>query len=237
MSRVFSCMCMVALGCSSPTRAAAGASGAEATSSTGATRALDTFTAIQLDGSIDVVAKMGAPQTVTVIAADDVIPNVVTRVRGKTLHVHFKDDYSTSKRCRVEVTLKALNKVSVHGSGDFEGAGVDAEDLEVSVRGSGDIELSGNARSVDVEVHGSGDVKIHGKTEKLEASVHGSGDISLFGLESEEAEVDVMGSGDVKVSVSKTLTASIHGSGDIIYKGAAKVRQTVFGSGDVRHVD
>lgn len=79
-----------------------------------------------------------------------------------------------------EIELKGTTntlKVNVAGSGDFKGYDLDANDVDVSVTGSGDAKINCNGH-LKARVAGSGDIKYKGNPKTEDSKVAGSGRIS-----------------------------------------------------------
>ena len=68
-------------------------------------------------------------------------------------------------------------EADIAGSGDFNGFGLEANETDVSVAGSGDAEVVSN-KSLKARVAGSGDIRYKGNPEKEDTKVAGSGKIS-----------------------------------------------------------
>jgi hypothetical protein len=64
----------------------------------------------------------------------------------------------------------------ISGSGDIRASGLKAENVKVSVHGSGDTDVTASV-SLDVTIYGSGDVRYKG-SPKINTEVHGSGSVS-----------------------------------------------------------
>lgn len=98
-----------------------------------------------------------------------------------------------------DIKLSAnVNKLSssIRGSGDIELAGT-AVKHDISIAGSGDIKASGlQCQEVNVEIRGSGDVRVH-CGEKLNVEILGSGDVYYQGTPG-SIEQDIKGSGEIK---------------------------------------
>ncbi len=83
----------------------------------------------------------------------------------------------------------------ITGSGDLKLSGKTTE-LEVKVIGSGDFSGKGlNAQNTQVYVSGSGDAIVYA-SKSLKARINGSGDINYYG-NPETTDTKVMGSGDI----------------------------------------
>ncbi|MDO8862130.1 DUF2807 domain-containing protein [Haliea sp. E1-2-M8] len=137
-----------------------------------------------------------------------------------------------------DVRLYDLDSGSVRfdmrGSGDIQAANVQAESVRLTLTGSGDIQLGQVvAESIEAVVNGSGDLSI-GKDSRSGTTginVVGSGDVNFAGLDSTEAEINIVGSGTARVGEVRALDVTIMGGGDVYYRGDPDIDQTIFGSG------
>lgn len=179
------------------------------------TRALPAFRRVEVEGSADVVARVGPEQEVRVRCDDNLISRLVTEVRDRTLVVRLENgSYHFRHGPRVELTVPALESVGIEGSGDATVEGLAGGSFEVGIAGSGSVRASGRADRLEVEIAGSGDVR-------------------CFELEARTATVEIAGSGDVELDVRETLDVSIAGSGDVRYRGDPRLSKSIAGSGDV----
>ena len=197
------------------------------------TRTVAAFDGIALSGSLDLVVRQGAQQSVQVQADDNLLPLLETVVEparngGSTLKVRWKREggwggswnsgwnrVQPRTKVLVTVVVPTLTSVAVAGSGDARLQGLNTEDLSVRISGSGDVIGQGSAT-------------------RLKISIAGSGDVRLAEMRSEEVSVSIAGSGDAAVNAQKALSVSIAGSGDVSYTGEAQVKSSVAGSGSVR---
>jgi len=180
------------------------------------------FHAVKSSGSIDVEIKEGNNYSVTVEDDDNILPYIITEVKGGVLSVRYKDNTSISNdHSKVYVTAPALDQVSVSGSGDVttEGTLKNSGQLEFNTSGSGDITATVNAPSIKVTGSGSGDINLSGNTKDFDCNLSGSGDVNCGKLQSENTTVHVAGSSDVHVFASVSLKVNVAGSGDVYYSG------------------
>ena len=87
--------------------------------------------------------------------------------------------------------------------------------------------------SFEVTIAGSGDVDLSGASDDIKVTINGSGDFDGRNFESATGTVVVSGSGDVLVNVTDELTVIVNGSGDVEYMGDPILNQTINGSGHV----
>lgn len=180
-------------------------------------RDLGPFVRIQSEIGIDIQVKIGEPQNVAVTIDDNLLDNVKTRVRGKTLVISSRGSFSTSRNAQIEITVASLESISLDGSGDISVDGLNGSRFEFDLAGSGSLIASG-------------------KVQELEINVDGSGNVDTEDLAAEDVQVEVNGSGDVKVAAVKSFDGVINGSGNIVYFGdPADISTNVYGSGTIRH--
>ena len=203
-------------------------------------RSLADFQALALNGSMDMVVRQGAVQSVQVEADDNLLPLLETVVestgQGATLLVRWKKGQSLHTRSKVLVTvvLPRLSALTSSGSGDIRVEAFNTPALKLSLSGSGDARLQGlSTEELGISIAGSSDVVANGSATRLKISIAGSGDVRMADLKSEEVTIAIAGSGDAAVNANKTLEVSIAGSGDVIYTGNAAVKSRVAGSGSV----
>ncbi len=184
-------------------------------------RSTPDFHAIELDGSFDVRARIGAQTSVTVSGDDNLLEFVLIDVRNGVLHVDLeRGSYQMKESLVVHVTTPILRAVVLDGSGD------------ISVEGLAE-------RAFSATLDGSGDISATGEVDELEVILDGSGDITLTGLRAREAAVELDGSGDVEVFVEDSLRVDIDGSGDVAYRErpSIDVDVSIDGSGEIRMIE
>ncbi len=198
------------------------------------------ITGIALGISADVYVKQGNKQSVRFEGDDEFISKISRKVKNGTWQIEMKDKWNNYKKnygkTKIYVTMKEIQELSVGGSGDIIGENHfdRANQVELSIGGSGSIEVDVQAKSVEASIGGSGDIDISGQSPDLDLSIAGSGDIDAAGLQSSDCDVSIAGSGSCKVDVSSNLDVSIVGSGDVFYKGNPQVSVSKVGSGSVK---
>lgn len=193
---------------------------------------------VKVVGSMDVTLVKGDEGTIKLTTDENLHEYIKITSENKVLTIAIKNNIGwlkTKKGINVEVPFRDLTAITLTGSGDIVGKDtIEAEDLEINITGSGDVNLDVNATRVDAKLTGSGDGVLKGETTYFEVKVSGSGDFDATRLKSENTEAFVSGSGEASVYASKTLKARVNGSGDIAYAGnPEKVDSKISGSGDI----
>lgn len=102
------------------------------------------------------------------------------------------------------VELEELTARSAHfrlsGSGDLEIDRISADDAEIRITGSGRFRGAIEADSLDSSQTGSGDIQLEGRIIKAEIRTTGSGDFDGRELDAEMADVTMTGSGGIRLA-------------------------------------
>jgi hypothetical protein len=205
-------------------------------------RTLSAFTAVRLNGPVDLELRASDRESVTVRADDNIAPLIETRVAGGDrpaleIGVQPGASFRSSRSPLVVVEFRALSELVMRGSGDVKADRIRGDDFVLSMNGSGDarIETLETGRFA-VALSGSGDLVVSGRAEQQAIRIAGSGDVNAQRLAGRDVQVAIAGSGDVTVNASETLDATISGSGDVGYVGSPRVTQRIRGSGSVHRI-
>ena len=205
------------------------------------------FDRIQLKGSptIEYTQSSGGTK-VQVTGSDNLVDLIECRVEGSTLIVNMKPhtniSYGKAGRLKVLVSSPSLRSAFLQGSGDIYLGNLKAEELEVSLAGSGDIVAGDVTCNGDFSalLKGSGDIDVKGqiRAKSVSLTLQGSGDLNVVGVTGSEISAMLQGSGDLKVRsayTTSTVTAKLSGSGDMDVLGirANNVAAQLAGSGDM----
>lgn len=207
------------------------------------------FSKVEISGSADVKFVQGKSSSARIVGSKCLVDNIEVSVKGETLVVSQKGggaifkgnffDHDVEYGATVYLSSPDLTGVSVRGSGGFDMDGsLDTDALNVSVAGSGDVDMSKVVCDKAVlDLRGSGDIDM----KRLEAgsasiTLRGSGDIkaSLNGVASTTAVL--VGSGDIDLHFADCGSADcdLRGSGDIELSGRLRsLKQKAAGSGDI----
>ncbi len=196
------------------------------------------YDVIKVAGFMDVHLEKGTEGNITVTTDSNLQEYIVVETDGDKLIIKTKKNSNlrTKHGVHIKVPFQDLSKIGLSGSGDIDTKDkIVADELDINVTGSGDIDLLIETNVLDSNVTGSGDIQLAGKANDIEVSVTGSGDFKGFDLESNNADASVSGSGDIKLNVKNSLRGRVSGSGDIRYTGNPSKSDTkVAGSGSIK---
>ena len=143
---------------------------------------------------------------------------------------------SAAEGARVMLTLPALERIAIAGSGTVE-ADTLAADAAIAIGGAGTVKVGLLANgSLSAKIGGSGTIEAAGAVERFDLRIGGSGKVDAPGLEVTHAKIAIGGSGKVEFSSDGEVDARIGGSGDILVHGTPRCSIRAGGSGRLRSV-
>ncbi|MBN1262325.1 MAG: DUF2807 domain-containing protein [Anaerolineae bacterium] len=219
------------------------------------------FTGVTLAGIGTLSIEQGETEQLRVEAEDNLIPYIETEIHNGALTIRFQEftHIRPTRPINFFLTVKALEDLTLAGSGDIivkdleaqtfharlNGSGklvmaaLEADHAIVAINGSGNIEIATlTAAALRARSSGSGDIDIAGGTvTEQDVTLTGSGNFRATALQSDRATIHITGGGNTTVRVRETLNASIAGSGSVRYVGTPAVESRVTGSGRVRAIE
>lgn len=210
---------------------------------------LPEFKSIYVNSNYTVYVKQTNKQEVTVEALTEIWELTTVKVENGVLLINVErkpdspnksiwskiDDIKIRPTMKIMVSVKNLNELQVNGGGKIISENSIAADyINLSVSGSGGIELDIKGNNVKTEISGSGNVTLKGYASTNDIIMSGSGTLNGYACELENVKVKMSGSGVCEITASASLDAAVLGSGSIKHKGNTKnVTKKVFGSGTV----
>lgn len=162
------------------------------------------FEHVQSENSADLEVSFGDAQSVTIVGEKAALDAVTLHVTDDVLRIFFNRKIRTSRGVVVRIVMPGLlRSITLEGSGDAVVVGVNQDDFEALLTGSGDLSVDGRANRASYQVHGSGDVRAKRlKASDVSIESHGSGDIRAHA--SFKADITATSSGDVTISGGPT---------------------------------
>lgn len=195
---------------------------------------LDPIDGIDLELPVKVVLTQGPEQIIVVRGKQNIINELDLDVRNGIWDIEVDDCVSDLGNMTFFITLPNIRVLRISGSGEIISPDILlVDDLDLSIAGSGDMDLGLNADDIDMNIAGSGEIVLEGIADDLDFDVSGSGDYRGFGLECNTAFIRIAGSGDADVRVLDELIVRISGSGDVRFRGNPALDIQVSGSGEV----
>lgn len=200
-------------------------------------RPVSGFTKVQLDGIGDLSITMGNTESLVVEADENLLPHIITEVRGGTLIIRMEEDVrllNMISDVNYTLTAKTLESVELNGLGNIEVAPLNTEALTIILDGSGAITLDELvADGLQADLNGLGSLTVSGgKVTAQQVTLAGAGSYQAGDMVSETASISLTGLGSATVWVTGTLDAELTGAGSLEYYGKpqATVNDTGLGS-------
>ncbi|MFN8340437.1 MAG: head GIN domain-containing protein [Cyclobacteriaceae bacterium] len=216
---------------------------------TSKTLELAEFKSIYNNSNYVVYVKQTNKQEVKVEAVSDIYQLTEIKVENGVLLINVErkpdnpnksiwakiDDIKLNPLMKVYVSMKTVSELAVNGGGKIISENSIASDnLQLSVSGSGSIDLDIKGNQVKTEVSGSGTIGLKGYASNNEIQLSGTGNLNAYACELETAKIKVSGSGGAEITVTNNLEATVVGSGSVKHKGNTKnLTKKVYGSGAV----
>ena len=184
------------------------------------TREVGGFSGISLSGLGHLVAEPGSTEALTITANENILPHLISEVRGGVLHLETKDlgEIQGELHLQYHVTVRHLDEVRVSGVTTAEVHGVDARRFLVAISGVSSVVAEGRADRQDVSVSG---VSAY-EAEQLSTQV---------------THVLMSGVSHAVVNVSERLEGSLSGPSQLVYIGRPSVDVSTSGGSTVRPQD
>ncbi|WP_299836535.1 head GIN domain-containing protein [uncultured Tenacibaculum sp.] len=200
-------------------------------------RSVGDFDEVSVGGSFEVVLVDGREGKITIEGEENIIPYIVTEVRGDKLKINVKKNTNIrfTRKLTVTIPFEDISSLSLGGSGNITSKKViNSSNVSLAIGGSGNIKAKVKASNVSTSIGGSGNIRVAGTTESMKCSIAGSGNVKGYNLTTQTLKVNVAGSGDIEATVKEKIKATVVGSGSVYYKGNPKYIDTnSLGSGDV----
>ncbi|MBS2025276.1 MAG: DUF2807 domain-containing protein [Deltaproteobacteria bacterium] len=198
------------------------------------TREVAKFDRVSASSGINLELSVGAAKVV-LEGEDNILPLVVTRVRGGELEIRYEENTNINDSgVTVHVTVPSLSEVSVSGGSRADGEVAKSEELELDSSGGGEIHLTGvDTKDLTVEVSGGGRADVQGKAEMLTAEVSGGARLKGTKLTVQKARVNGSGGCTVQLNVTQSVRGDLSGGCDMAIKGDARIRVAASGGSSV----
>jgi hypothetical protein len=225
------CLAVAAAGCSSNTH------GTGSGNVINQTRSIQGVNQVTLVGTGTVLVIQGNQESLTIEAEDNIIPHIVSSVKGNMLNVSYDNTTpSPTRPVKFHLTLKDLSTITLSGAVKIETSGFKTQNLGVSMNGAGEGNMSGlEVNTLTVSLSGAGKMNMAGTATDQTITISGAGDYQARDLKSQTTTITINGAGKGMLNVSTMLNATINGTGDISCLRNPQVNRQINGAGTVRH--
>lgn len=188
-------------------------------------RSIGDLPRLTVNGSMQVDVRVGPAPSLVVEADSNLLPLIRADASDDTLRISSERIHSRNP-VHIIYTVARLTGLQSNGSGRIAVTGLNGAPLEVTLNGSGLVELAGEVSQFNAQVNGSGRLdaaKLRAASADL--SSNGSGTLYAGDLHGEHASIGVHGSGKVQAhGAVRSLSVHVSGSGSADLDGLMSER-------------
>jgi len=160
--------------------------------------------------------------------------NTVTIKQNRNPRVRIIFFGTNDETIKYTVYVKSLKKIENKGVGSYEVDAFSTDSLSLINKGVGSMVFNKlKATRVEVTLDGTGSIELSGETDTLQATLEGVGSLEAFPLTANYCDISLHGVGAAEINCEKTMKGSVYGVGSISYRGNASIEKTVRGLGTI----
>jgi hypothetical protein len=194
-------------------------------------REAEGFSKIDISNVVHLDWKPGSEHSVEVTVEDNLLPHLVTQVKGETLTVYFDENVDPTKDVMVKVTSPNLEALTASGATHSNLKNLDSDRFTLSLSGASRCTITGKAAELVVDCSGAS----HLRGEELSAAV---GTVAANGAATGHVKVrapesvQCSGASNIRVSAvdAEGLTVDLSGGSRCTVAGKVK-KLTINGDG------
>lgn len=178
-------------------------------------RSVAHFNKVSSEGTFEVTITQGNEQSLEIIADDNIIHRVISKVTDGKLKLYLQDGNYNNIHLQANITVTELTEVKNSGVGNMY------------VFDTNEVQ---NFKAMN---SGTADIFLQGSCNHLDMNNNGSGNIYAFEMLSDNCKIYNEGAGEIEVNCTSNLDITIVGSGNVHYIGAPQIVASVEGSGEI----
>jgi Putative auto-transporter adhesin, head GIN domain len=175
------------------------------------------FSSIFFKSEGKVIVNQTGKESLTIRAEDNILPLLESTVTNRVLYLGTVNntDIDPTKTIEFVLEVKTLEGLNIDGVSSVEAKNIQSKQLAVSLRGVGNVTISGKANVLDLDLSGVGSYE--GAAFKTKQTV-----------------VRSRGVGSAVINASEQLDADLSGIGSVEYIGSPQVQRSGQGLGSVK---
>lgn len=195
-------------------------------------REVGAFSAIEAGSNFALSLERGADSRITIEADDNLMPFIVSEVRGKTLKLSADAQLRMKGRVEIHIVYTDLNSISLSGAASLESADtLQSGHFAVRMSGASKADIFVNAREVDARLSGASKLYLGGTAEQAEYRLSGASLVQAEAFETGDCNIKASGSSKAYVFVHDQLSVKASGASAVRYHGSPNdVHQSLSGS-------
>jgi hypothetical protein len=186
------------------------------------TRAVGKIESLTIAGNVQVRVTDTPAGTIKVIADDNLLSNVVTKVDDENLTVDLKCDECElvpKTKVSIEISSADFEKATLSDDTSIEIKGFKGDDLSITASDNAKISIA-DVSSDDIELIVSDDVEatVSGSVKSIDIQTQDDAKVNAVDLAVKEADIEASDSTDISLDVSDLLEAKMFDSAKLTLK-------------------
>jgi hypothetical protein len=203
-------------------------------------RPVKNFNKIEVSGGFNVILTQGTVEKLTIDADDDVLPKIITEVRGGTLIIRLENNTwnKNTKKMTAELTFINLDKIDVSGAVKITGTNpMKFSKLKIEGSGASKINLNLSVTSLSCDFSGASEITLKGNAPEFKIDLSGASNLEALEFLTRKCSIDCSGASDARVNATESLEIESSGASKITYTGnPAKVETDLSGASKISKV-
>jgi hypothetical protein len=190
------------------------------------------FTEVSTSESIDVYITQAKEFAVKVIADDDIIDRLITKVEGDELKIYFEGNVKNVSKKEVHISMPIIEELNSSSGAALKTMDViSGEGLEANVSSGAHMKIYIDYNEFESSASSGAHMSVKGEVKEGEFEASSGASINAENLNLDEADVDVSSGANVKIGVVKELSVDASSGGGVYYKGEPVMRDIDLSSG------
>ena len=205
-------------------------------------REVSGVTGVELATLGKLTIRLGDAEELRIEGDDNLLPAIQTSMSGGMLTIKGRHGITLLPResLSFDLTVKTVDAVVLSALGSIElAADVRTAQLSATITGGGKVTLQAvEADRLQVSISGLGDLVVNGgQVGEQSIAISGGGSYQAQQLQSDRADIQLSGLGLATVRVREYLKVAISGGGLVTYIGSPTVEQSISGIGRLAHIE
>jgi hypothetical protein len=205
------------------------------------------FTQLDFHGAGELYLEQGDICTLRIEGDQDLIGKVRTIVADEILAISISSDevgfqklklIAEESRLKYYLTVKKLTGLNLSGFSSIHGSKLIGNTLSIVHSGEGTMILLGiQYQQLHVTLKGMGEINLNGEVQSQDVDFSGLGAYVAENLKTQQTNITVSGAGSAKVWAETELNATLTGAGSIQYKGHPMLEKSITGLGSIKPLE
>ena len=186
-------------------------------------REVESFTEIEVGGSIKLVLKQDSNPSLRVVADDNIQERIDARVQGNKLIIDMDNNLCESGPITVYATARTWEGIDASGAVEVISDGLLSGDrFKLDLSGSTKVKLNLNTGEMRTDASGATEVLLKGQARSHEIEISGSGEVEALDFVVGDYDIRTSGASELKINALNDLKVRSSGSSEISYRGNPK---------------